>query len=76
MKRDVKSNIQIPLDHNQNPVEFARQYQRQRKHDRANSEIKYEKKSGLPNIIPYEDIRRKIAMNSPARIRTEAALEN
>ena len=77
MKRDVKSNIQIPLDHNQNPVEFARQYQRQRKHDRANSEIKYDNKNGmLPNIIPYEDIRRKIAMNSPARIRTEAALEN
>lgn len=29
MKRDVKSNAHIPhLDHNQNPVEFARQYQR------------------------------------------------
>lgn len=60
MRRDVKSNIQIPLDHNQNPVEFARQYQRQRKHDRANSEMNYDKKNG-PNIIPYEEIRHRIA---------------
>ena len=51
-----------------------------KRHDRANSDCKYERKYGgeeshMPTV-PYDEIKRKIAMNSPARIRDAANIEN